>query len=266
MSGKIRQRGEKLYHHIYAWGNDRQPVFKEPKHYRKYLNLLSVHAKTYDISIIAYALMEWHVHLFIYDQQNKISEFMMNLHGDYAKYFNHITKHVGHVFGERFNNKIVKCNIYGKWLTRYIHRQALEAGLVGAPQDYPWTSYRKYLGYEKRMFVKADIILDQFGEGEERFIGYKEFVEGDEDGPVNWSMRYFHLRSISDLIRTTCAELNIEPARVLKPRGRHEQMVRSQCVQRLMKRYNVHAIDIARALRLSRSAVTRILQRTKSTN
>jgi putative transposase len=261
MAWKIRQRGEDLYHHIYAWGNDRHPVFKHLNHYRKYLSLLNGHAKTYDISVIAYALMEWHVHLFIYDQQNSISEFMMDLHGDYAQYYNRVTKRVGHVFGERFNNKIVKCNIYGKWLTKYIHRQAVEAGLIRDPQDYPWSSYRVYLGREKSALVKPDIILDQFGQSSERSINYKSFVEGGDDGPVDWSMRYFRLRSISDFIRVACAELKIEPDIVMKPRGREEQMLRSRVVQRLVKRHDIKAINIAKGFGLSRSAVAQILKR-----
>ena len=261
MAWKIRQRGEDLYHHIYAWGNDRHPVFKEPKHYRKYLSLLSRQAETHDVSVIAYALMEWHVHLFIHDQRNRISEFMMELHGEYAKYYNRVTNRVGHVFGERFNNKVVRNNLYGKWLTRYIHRQALDAGLVRAAEDYLWSSYRVYLGLEKNTFVKKKIILDQFGKGEERLIRYKDFVDGGEDGPVDWSMRYFNLRSISDLIELVCVELNTEPEIVMKTHGRRAQNIRGQVVHKLAKKYDIKRTDIAQALRLSRSTVTRILQR-----
>lgn len=262
MSWLIRQCGENLYHHIYAWGNDRHPIFKHTKHFRKYLALLDNYAKTHDISVIAYALMEWHVHLFIHDIYNNLSKFMMDLHGAYAQFYNRITHRVGHVFGKRFNNKIVKCNIYGKWLTRYIHRQPLEAGLVGKPQDYPWSSYRVYLGHEKSSFVHADVILDQFGTKRDRSINYQDFIETSIDGPVDWSARYFRLRSISELIASTCAELEIESAIIMKPRGRPAQLLRSKVITMLAEKYDVRASAIAKALGLSRSAVTRILQRT----
>lgn len=261
MSWKIRQRGEDLYHHIYAWGNDRHPIFKHPNHYRKYLSLLNKLTKTYDISVIAYALMEWHVHLFIHDQQNNLSKFMMDLHGSYAQYYNRVTHRMGHVFGERFNNKVVKYNIYGKWLTRYIHRQPLEAGLVRDPQDYLWSSYRAYLGHKKSSSVKPNIILAQFGIKSEKSNNYKNFVEGNNEGPVDWNMRYFLLRSTSELIGIACAELNIEPDIVKTPQGRHAQTLRSQVVQRLVKKYDIKPINIAKALGISRSAITRIIQR-----
>ena len=261
MSWHIRQCGENLYHHIYAWGNDRHPIFKHQSHFHKYFGLLDNYAQTHDIGVIAYALMEWHVHLFIHDKYNNLSKFMMDLHGTYAQFYNRITHRVGHVFGKRFNNKIVRCTIYGKWLTRYIHRQPLEAGLVSKAHDYPWSSYRVYLGQEENRFVQPDIILDQFGTERDRSINYQGFVETSIDGPVDWNARYFRLRSISELIASICAELDIESALVKKPRGRPAQILRSKVITILMEKYDVKASAIAKAFGLSRSAVTRILQR-----
>ena len=261
MSWLIRQCGEDLYHHIYAWGNDRHPIYKQPEHYQRYLSLLNDYSQTHDIIVIAYALMEWHMHLFIHDIHNNVSKFMMDLHGHYAQYYNRATHRVGHVFGERYNNKIVKCNIYGTWLTRYIHRQPLDAGLVDKPQDYPWSSYLVYLGQRKRSFVQPDIILDQFGTRRDKSINYQSFVESSNEGPVDWSARYFRLRSISELIDRACAELKIEPHIIKKPRGRSAQTLRSQVIKVLVSQYDVKASSIAQALGLSRSTVTRMLQR-----
>lgn len=261
MSWQIRRCGEDLYHHIYAWGNDRHPIYKHADHFCTYLRLLHDYAQTHDISVIAFALMEWHVHLFIHDEHNSLSKFMMDLHGHYAQYYNRVTQRVGHVFGKRFNNKIVKCNIYGKWLSRYIHRQPLDAGLVHEPHDYPWSSYRVYLGHEKSVMVNPGIILEQFGKQGERSINYQLFVEGENEGPVDWSARYFRLRSISELICIACTELDIEPDKVLSPRGRHAQTLRSQVITKLVETYGMKAVIIAKKLGISRSAVTRMLQR-----
>ena len=199
------------------------------------------------------------MHLFIYDQRNNISEFMMALHGDYAKYYNRQTKRTGHVFGERFNNKIVQCNIYGTWLSRYIHRQAVDAGLVSHPKDYPWTSYQVYLGTKKSTFVQPDVILDQFGKG--NGVKYEEFVIGDQEDPVDWHMRNFHVRTVADLINIACQELDIGLAVVMKPKGHSEQMMRSQVIIMLIKKYGIKAADTAKTFGLMRSTITRILQR-----
>jgi putative transposase len=223
MSFKVRLRGEDLYHHIYAWGNDRHAVFKESDHYRMYLYFLSKFSTSFDVNIIAYALMEWHVHLFIYDKLNHISDFMMKLHGDYAQYFNKDTKKVGHVFGERFNNKIVANDFYGKWLSRYIHRQAVEAKLVDDPKEYQWTSYRVYLGLEKSKFLKPNVILEQFGNDKDNWhmaqLAYEEFVLSDGDGPIDWGKRVFKILTPGQIMRLACRELKVDRAVLLKPQG-----------------------------------------------
>jgi putative transposase len=259
MVWKTRICGEQLYHHIYAWGNDRNPVFKNNTHYKKYLSLLQKHAEDYTIDVIAYALMEWHVHLFIYDDLNNVSDFMLKLHGDYAQYFNKETQHVGHVFGERFNNKIVVNNIYGKWLSRYIHRQPLEAKLVDDPKDYPWTSYRVYLGLEKKSFVKPAVILSQYDVSKNSRKQYEQFVlEERDDEPVAWGKRSFTIMNPKHMIRFASKELGVKEAELLKPTGIVERRKRHEAIRLLLDKYGYTKAQIAHAFKLSRMAVTLI--------
>jgi len=49
---KPRMHGTDTYHHIYAWGNDRHPVFKKSVHYQKYLLLLGKYSKAFAVDII----------------------------------------------------------------------------------------------------------------------------------------------------------------------------------------------------------------------
>jgi REP element-mobilizing transposase RayT len=255
MGWKIRLRGEDLYHHVYAWGNDRHVVFKDPKHYQKYLLLLAKYSRAFKVDVIAYALMEWHVHLFMHDKVNTISEFMMALHGDYAQYFNKQTNHVGHVFGERFNNKLVTHDIYSKWLTRYIHRQAVEARIVADPADYQWTSYRAYIGLEKKSFVVMVDILAQFGAGKSAVEQYRNFVQGDDDGPVDWSKPTIKKINPQYLMENICKELHINHDILMRPEGRAERQKRHQAIQRLDEKYGLSVTQIAKALNLSYCSV-----------
>ncbi len=262
MAWKIRVRGEQLYHHIYAWGNDRHAVFKETKHYRQYLSFLGKYSASFDIDIIAYALMEWHIHLFVFDKLNNISYFMMKLHGDYAQYFNKETKHVGHVFGERFNNKIVANNLYGKWLSRYIHRQALDAYLVSDPKDYHWTSYRIYLGLEKSNYVKPAVVLDQFGEDKNAHQIYEEFVLSSDDGPIDWGKRVLKVLSLEQIVALAVRELKIDRSVLLKPQGAAERHIRHTAIRLLSEKYSLSGSRIAEAFKLSRMAISKILKNT----
>ena len=262
MSWKTRICGEELYHHIYAWGNDRHPVFKDHYHYINYLQLLQQYSIESRIDIIAYALMQWHVHLFVYDRDNTISTFMHHLHGDYAQFYNRETHRVGHVFGERFHNKIVLVNEHGTWLSRYINRQAVAAKIVSDPKDYPWTSYRIYIGLDKNHeFLKHDVIIRQYGEGKEAFDNYTKFVLGADNGPINWDDKKIAIGPIDKIIQRAVNEYGISSRVLLSPSGMTEHRARQNVIYSLYNEHGYKIREIARSFKMSHTAVAKIIKK-----
>lgn len=284
MAKKVRLSGSRLYHHIYAWGNDRHPVFKATAHYEKYLSFLKFYGTRYNIDIICYALMKWHVHLFLFDLSGRISQFMNSLHGQYAQHFNKLTNRVGHVFGKRFSNKIVQVNNYGIWLSRYIHRQPVEAGLVKDPKDYPWTSYRSYIGLVPFGFLKPWIILDQFSRGKTAFRRYEDFVMGEDDSPIKWAgsdsiigdEKFVEnvglLKEESegkeidsyDLLETVSGQLEVKSDILLCPRGWEQRRFRHKAFMILANEYGLSASQVARMFNISSMAVVKALKKENS--
>jgi len=283
-----------LYHHIYAWGNDRHLIFRDEEHHDKYLALLERFSQHYGVEVIAYALMEWHVHLFVHDHNERISKFMNSLHGDYAQYFNKTTRRVGHVFGERFNNKVVQVNTYGLWLSRYIHRQAIEARLVKDPKNYPWTSYRAYIGIQPVGFLQPAVIWEQFGtyNGPQAlrtvYKRYQEFVLGVDESPVDWDKyavpvigdsdfinrvskhtdREIHdsgmllgISNLRDLLKTVSAKIGVEPKSLLRPVNNQERQLRQQAYQILTDKYGLSLRVIGRMFNVSAPAVLKALRK-----
>ena len=255
-----RFRGEDLYHHIYAWGNDRHPVFKNPQHYQQYLIYLAKHSQKFRIDVIAYALMQWHVHLFIYDRKNTISDFMLHMHGEYAKYYNRSACRVGHVFGERYNNKIVEDNEQGMWLTQYIHRQAITAGLVKDPADYPWTSYNVYVGEQTNIFLKHARIMNQFGTGKDAQFHYRNFVIAASHGPVDWNLIERSIDRKKESIEDRCQKWGIDIASFKHVLGRKDRKLRHELVRRLVKDYGLKAVDLAGYLNMTKAAISKIVK------
>jgi REP element-mobilizing transposase RayT len=282
---KPRLAGKELFHHIYAWGNDRHPVFKADFHYMKYIEFLKKYALRNGIDIIAYALMETHVHLFIFDTFGNISGFMNSLHGSYAQFFNKVTGRIGHVFGERFNNKIVQANNYGLWLSRYIHRQAVEAGIVNDPKDYPWSSYLTYIGLAQEDFLKPRIILEQFGHGQIALSRYKEFVIGVDDGPIDWRKTKISIigdkdfienfekltdidrtkdvknQNNEDLLHIVSLQLQVSPSVLLYPRGWNERRLRHEAFKVLINQHGLSMRHVAQLFNISPASVVKTLSR-----
>jgi REP element-mobilizing transposase RayT len=282
MARRPRLFGEKLYHHIYAWGNNRQAIFITDQHYARYLDFLEKYSKDYRVDVIAYALMQTHTHLFVYDLHGKVSQFMNSLHGEYAQYFNYVTGRVGHVFGERFNNKIVQANVYGLWLSRYIHRQAVEAGIVADPRHYPRTSYHIYLGEVLSGFVKPDVVLEQFGDEQGRGKRYEAFILDTENGPIDWEVKSVAVvgdeefqrelhecetpvgkEDISDkqIYELVTTHFKINPRLLYAPHGWEEKRLRTKIIARLVEEVGLKPLRVARLCRISPCTVHRVLNK-----
>jgi hypothetical protein len=65
------------------------------------------------------------------------------------------------------------CNEYLLHLSRYIHLNPVQAGLVQHPENWVYSSYKDYLGLHKSPWLHPDIVLYQFNSPED----YRVFVE-----------------------------------------------------------------------------------------
>lgn len=288
MSRRPRIKGPGLYHHIYIRGNDRQSLFKDRSDYELYRDTLFNYAKKYKIKVIAYALMEWHIHLFIFDSSGQISNFMNVFHGWYAQKFNKVYGRIGHLFEGRFKNKIVDENNYGLWLSRYIHRQPVEAKIVADPKDYEWTSYRVYIGLDMNPLIDSEAILAQFGENKvEQYIAYMKFVSDEEEGPIDWrniesSSQSFvgdeqfikkiqkqanqhkdKVEAIEDPLPFLCSYFGVTSRVLLKPCGSEERRLRRQSIVLLKNRCDIGIRELARLFDMAPSSIFAIINKGK---
>lgn len=72
-------------------------------------------------------------------------------------------------------------------LIRYIHLNPVRAGMVEAPEDYPWSGHRAYLGKEVLLWLTTDWMLGQFGKSaaraRDRYISFIRDGLGEEHRP-----------------------------------------------------------------------------------
>ena len=86
MSRQPRVAGE--YLHIIVRGIGKQLLFEDTSDNEKYLFFLKKYAAECRITLLAYCLMENHVHLLLRDSDSAISVFMKKIGVCYAQYFN----------------------------------------------------------------------------------------------------------------------------------------------------------------------------------
>lgn len=112
-----------------------------------------------DVSIIAWAFMENHLHLLVSTSLAGLSSFMGSLLTSYSQAFNGKHGHVGHVFQGRYHSEPVETDSHLLEAVRYIHLNPLSSG-INLLEDYYWSSYRQYLG--KAGICDTSLVLHQF--------------------------------------------------------------------------------------------------------
>jgi REP element-mobilizing transposase RayT len=167
------------YYHIFNRGVNRQPIFFAQRNWTFFLQRLNEYFASDKAIIIAYGLMPNHYHLLVYVLDSAFSfSVMQPFVTSYTKAINKEQDRVGALFQGRFKGILVDSNDYLVHLSRYIHRNPVDAGLVARPADWVFSSYRDYIGLRQGKLPHPGIVLGQFSSPAD----YAAYVEGTEQG------------------------------------------------------------------------------------
>ncbi len=160
MPRQARAISESGYYHVISRGVNKEVIFRDDRDYLKYLGFLRQYSEESGISIVAYCLMNNHVHLLIRDQEGELSVFMKRIGISYAQYFNTRYERTGHLFQGRFKSQNVEDEDYLLTVYRYILLNPEKAGIASA-EKYPWSSYHDY--YRRSELTDAAIVRSLIG-------------------------------------------------------------------------------------------------------
>ncbi len=133
-------------HHITQRGNNRQNIFLNDTDRSKYLAWINEYSRRYNTEILAYCLMNNHVHFIAIPQDSRsLAKTFNNAHTRYSRYYNHKTGACGHLWQGRFYS----CALDEKHLyraIRYVERNPVRAKLAINPWDWKWSSAAFHTG------------------------------------------------------------------------------------------------------------------------
>lgn len=160
-------------YHIYNRGVDRRDIFSSDEDRRRFLracivfNDVAVYQRKIElipdgvhpessasplVAIIAYALMDNHIHFLLQQkEENGIAKFMQRLGTGYTKYFNHRYDRRGSLFESTYKSVLIEDDAQFLHTTRYIHLNPIdlyseESDRWSELLDYRWSSLRHYAG------------------------------------------------------------------------------------------------------------------------
>lgn len=147
----------------------------------KILKLLRLNNFSEEIKLICYSLMPNHFHFLI--QQTKINSmdrFLNSLMTRYTGYFNRKLKRVGGLFEGVYKAVLIESESQLLHLSRYIHRNQLELGIMGREFQRLYSSLPEYIGQRKTGWVKPQLVVNYFSK-KNPINSYAAFVEETDD-------------------------------------------------------------------------------------
>ena len=144
MSRPLRIQYPGAVYHVMNRGAARQQTFADDSDYQAFLDTLAEAHRLWGIEVFAYSLMRNHYHLCLRTPKGNLSRVMRHVDGIYTQRFNRHHRRDGTLFRGRYKAILIDADEYLAAVVRYIHLNAVEAGIVKMPEDYRWASHRYY--------------------------------------------------------------------------------------------------------------------------
>lgn len=171
------------YFHVIVQGIEKKYIFEKYKFKEKYKELLINNKNNFNISLLAYCIMDNHAHMLIYSEKiSELSAYMKSINTSFAVFYNKSNKRVGYVFRNRFKSEPIKSEAQLYRTLTYIHLNPIVAKMCRYPELYFFSSYNDFIN-KKKIIGEKELKLLKFDSSNYKdifkFIHYMH-VEGLE--------------------------------------------------------------------------------------
>lgn len=149
MPRKPRVEAAGAIHHVIARGNAGIEIVVDNSDRRDLITDLERASERYGWLVHAYCLMNTHLHAVIETPQPNLGVGMQRLLGGYAFEFNRRHGLYGRLFAGPFSSSLVETESYAVTVCAYVVLNPVRAGVVAAPEDWEWSSYRATAGLSR---------------------------------------------------------------------------------------------------------------------
>jgi REP element-mobilizing transposase RayT len=177
-------------YHVILRGNAGDRIFFGDRDRLRLYLILQYAVEKFRCRIHAFCLMRNHIHLVLQVDEIPLFRIMQNVSLRFTKWINYTQSRTGHLFQGRYKAVLVDADSYLLELVRYVHLNPVRAGAAAAPEDYPWTGHRCYLGKESIPWLTTDLVLPMLSSNIEKARdAYGSFVR---DGTGEGKRGEFH--------------------------------------------------------------------------
>jgi putative transposase len=203
-------------YHVIVRGNERRNVFRDDADRSRYLTRLAFYREKFSFRVLAYCLMDNHVHLAIETGKIPLPRIMAGLQSSYTQYFNRRHERSGHLFQGRYKAFLVEKDRYALALLRYIHENPVKARVAEKAEDFGWSSDRSYRRGRGPEWLDLDPLLSMLGRGRSAAIReyrrlMREAVEEPYDEVATWGQAVKGDEAFADRVLQEAGEPPVLP-------------------------------------------------------
>lgn len=205
MPRPLRIEYENAYYHVMNRGRAGQTIFHDEDFFEAFLTTLSEAHQRFRVEILCYCLMKNHYHLLLKTPEANLGRVMRHINGVYTQRHNRLKKTDGPLFRGRYKAICVEADSYQLQLSRYIHRNPLEAKRVKKLDGYAWSSYQYYVRSTVKPppWLYQSDVYGQLGVKNRLKDQYKAYVERGVDEEIKQFYAKGHVMYLgSDEFRT----------------------------------------------------------------
>lgn len=273
-------------YHVTSRGDRRESIFVDDVDRTALLDVLGAGLERFDACALAWCLMSNHYHFVIQTRLANLSLLMRHVNGVFTQRFNKRHRKVGHLFQGRFKAVLVDRDSYLLEVCRYVELNPVRAGMVPRAGDWPWSSFSALTGQAPcppwldraavwGYLLGEDVCTDtQAGKACQ---AYANLVAAGKDVAL-WSEHLrqqmylgdeaFVFRMQALATDRAVSDKEIPKAQRASPRTLQDWLAtmtsRDEAIVAAHRHSHMSLSDIARALDLSVSRVSRIVSRASS--
>lgn len=174
MPRQARKKSRTGIYHVMLRRINGQKIFLDNEDFERLIETLGRYKEICEYKLYAYCLMTNHVHILIKEGKEELGKIFRRIGASYVYWYNNKYDRTGHLFQDRYKSEPVEDNRYFQIVLRYIHQNPLKAGIVKNIEEYPWSSFKEYMGSNEICDTKFPLSL--FSEdAKKRIAAFKEF-------------------------------------------------------------------------------------------
>lgn len=150
------------FFHVMSQGLNKNFIFEDSIDIKFYIKNMYEIKDKYNVKIIAYCIMNNHVHMLLETAGvENLSKYMHCLNTRFGQYYNKKYKRVGYVFRDRYKAEGIYSEKQLYNCIKYIYDNPVKAEICKKPEEYEFSNYKKIDFIDDEEYVFIDVEEDK---------------------------------------------------------------------------------------------------------